>query len=39
MRRLMAFIAALIYQYGKTYSGRPSNHGSYEAPVPQWFHE
>ena len=35
MRRVSMFIAELIYQCGKTYLGRPSTHGSYEAPVPR----
>lgn len=39
MRRLMTIIAKLIYQYGTIYSRKPSAHGSYEAPVPQRFHE
>ena len=29
------FITELIYQYGKTYSGRSRVHGFYEAPVPR----
>lgn len=32
---VIMFITKLIYQYGKTYSGRLSVHGFYEAPVPR----
>ncbi len=35
MRRMMVVFTELIYHFGKTYAGRPSNHGTYEAPVPK----
>lgn len=34
MAALLTFISNFIYQYGVTYAGVPSSHGSYEAPAP-----
>ena len=34
-KRFLMVSAELIYQYGKTYSGRSRVHGFYEAPVPR----
>lgn len=35
MAALLTLITNFIYQYGVTYAGVPSSHGSYEALVPK----